>query len=66
MGDLLKQQESSGRLIAAICAAPTALRAHEVCLGKKLTSYPGMESNIMEGQKYTYLQDQVVVDGKSI
>ncbi|KAL0277282.1 UNVERIFIED_CONTAM: hypothetical protein PYX00_004626 [Menopon gallinae] len=66
VGKILKEQESSGRLIAAICAAPLALKAHGVCSTKKITSYPSMEKEITEGQKFTYLQDKVVVDGNLI
>lgn len=64
MGELLKEQEKSGRVIAAICAAPTALKAHGIAEGKKVTSYPSMEKDMVKGGKYTYLQDKVVVDGK--
>lgn len=63
VGKLLKDQEESGKMIAAICAAPTALKAHQICLGKKITSYPSTETALMEGQQYNYLQDKVVVDG---
>lgn len=66
VGELLKEQESAGRFIAAICAAPTALRAHEVGFGKSLTSYPSVKECLVEGGKYQYKEDRVVVDGKLI
>ncbi|KAG5881695.1 hypothetical protein JTB14_006556 [Gonioctena quinquepunctata] len=66
IGALLKEQESSGRWIAAICAAPTALKAHGIALGKTVTSYPAMKNVMEEGGKYTYKEDTVVVDGKVI
>jgi len=64
VGSLLQKQEAEGRLIAAICAAPTALKKHGIGKGKKLTSYPSTQSTMEEGAEYTYLQDRVVVDGK--
>lgn len=30
VGKILKDQESKGKVIAAICAAPTALKAHKI------------------------------------
>lgn len=66
VGQLLKDQESCGRLIAAICAAPTALRAHGIAEGKTVTSYPAMEGCMTEGGKYNYKNDKVVVDGTLI
>lgn len=64
VGSLLKQQESAGRIIAAICAAPTALRAHEIGFGKNVTSYPSVEGCLTD--KYNYKQDNVVVDGNFV
>ncbi|XP_014255674.1 protein dj-1beta [Cimex lectularius] len=64
IGQLLKDQESSGRLVAAICAAPTALKAHGIALGKSLTSYPSFKEELSEC--YNYLEDRVVVDGNLI
>ncbi|CAH1155524.1 unnamed protein product [Phaedon cochleariae] len=66
VGALLKEQEKSGRIIAAICAAPTALKAHGIAIGKNITSYPSMKDQMVEGGKYNYLDDKVVVDGNII
>jgi hypothetical protein len=44
-----------------VVAAPTALQAHNVCIGKSLTSYPSFREQLQE--KYTYKEDKVVVDG---
>lgn len=52
VGELLKQQESEGRIVAAICAAPTALAAHNICQGKSLTSYPSVKSQLESIYKY--------------
>ncbi|KAH8381762.1 hypothetical protein KR009_000031 [Drosophila setifemur] len=65
VGDLLKKQESSGGLIAAICAAPTVLAKHGIASGKSLTSYPSMKAQLVD--KYSYVDDKnVVQDGNLI
>lgn len=64
VGQLLQQQEKEGRLIAAICAAPTALKAHGIAKGKKVTSYPAMKDDLVND--YVYLEDKVVIDGNLI
>lgn len=65
VGDILKEQESSGRLIAAICAAPLALLAHKIGLGKSLTSYPSVKDKLIAD--YKYVDDELVVqDGQLI
>ncbi|KAK9876124.1 hypothetical protein WA026_011241 [Henosepilachna vigintioctopunctata] len=66
VGKLLKEQDSAGRLIAAICAAPTALKAHGIGFGKNITSYPSVELQLTEGKNYTYKHDKVVVDGNIV
>jgi hypothetical protein len=49
-------------LMAAVrVAAPTALQAHNIGVGKALTSYPSFKEQLQE--KYTYKEDNVVVDG---
>ena len=50
-------------MIAAICAAPTALKAHGLGVGKRLTSYPTTRCEMMEGGKYQYMEEDVVIDG---
>lgn len=65
VGEILKAQESSGRLIAAICAAPLALHAHKIGFGKSLTSYPSVKDKLTSD--YKYVDDQKVVqDGQLI
>ncbi|KRT85851.1 hypothetical protein AMK59_439 [Oryctes borbonicus] len=66
VGKLLKDQEANGRKVAAICAAPTALKAHCIGTGKKVTSYPAMAAAMKEGGTYDYKEDDVVVDGNLI
>lgn len=65
LGRLLKTQEQSGRLIAAICAAPTSLLAHSIGLGKSITSYPGVKNQLVD--KYKYVDTEYVVqDGQLV
>uniref|UniRef100_A0A131Z259 Protein DJ-1 n=1 Tax=Rhipicephalus appendiculatus TaxID=34631 RepID=A0A131Z259_RHIAP len=65
VGKLLKEQEKCGRLIAAICAAPIALKSHGIGLGKRVTSHPSKKEDICKGD-YKYSEDRVVVDGQLI
>ena len=37
---MLEAQDRAGRVVAAICAAPTALASHKIGAGRKVTSYP--------------------------
>ncbi|KZC11793.1 Protein DJ-1 [Dufourea novaeangliae] len=64
VGNLLQQQEKENRVIAAICAAPVALKAHGISKGKQLTSYPSMKEKLVD--EYKYLEDKVVTDGNLI
>lgn len=65
VGDLLKNQEKNGKLIAAICASPAlVLKSHEVGVGKKITCYPSFKNDV-DG-KFTFVDEAVVQDGKLI
>lgn len=65
VGDLLKNQEKNGKLIAAICASPAlVLKSHEVGVGKKITCYPSFKNDV-DG-KFTFVDEVVVQDGKLI
>ncbi|CAK9834170.1 Protein dj-1beta [Anthophora retusa] len=64
VGKLLQEQEKENRVIAAICAAPTALKAHGIAKGKQITSYPAMKAELADD--YKYLEDKVVIDGNLI
>ncbi|KAH6933892.1 hypothetical protein HPB50_018673 [Hyalomma asiaticum] len=65
VGKLLKEQETSGRLVAAICAAPIALKSHGIGHGKQVTSHPSKKEDISKGD-YKYSEDRVVIDGQLI
>ncbi|KAI8433436.1 hypothetical protein MSG28_015472 [Choristoneura fumiferana] len=61
VGTLLKEHEKAGKIVAAICAAPTAFVAHGIGRGKKVTSYPTTKDHITGD--YTYVEgERVVVD----
>lgn len=59
----LKKAYADGRLIAAICAAPTVFGALGLLEGKQAICYPGMEDGLT-GAKVT--MEPVVVDGNVI
>ncbi|XP_065833416.1 Parkinson disease protein 7 homolog isoform X2 [Oscarella lobularis] len=64
VGKILESHWKAGKVIAAICAAPTALLAHKICLGMKVTSHPSVKSE-MEAN-YSYLEDRVVIDDRLV
>lgn len=57
----LRAAASSGRRLAAICAAPSVLGELHLLEGKKATCYPGFEDKLLGAQ---YCHDGVVTDGK--
>ena len=60
--ELLQKMKRSGKLIGAICAAPAAVLAPNGILdGKKVTCFPGYESEL--GPKIKFLAERVVTDG---
>ena len=52
-----------GKLVSAICAAPSVLGEAGLLNGKKATSYPGFEDKLVGAELST---DSVVVDGNII
>lgn len=61
--EILRAQAASGRICAAICAAPWALGVAGVLEGKTATCYPGFEDKLTGA---THSTDRVVVDGNII
>jgi len=57
----IKRARAAGKLLAAVCAAPTALEAAGVLAGKRATSYPG---NPLPSAHW--VEQTVVVDGDVI
>jgi len=58
---LLTKLAQAGGYTCAICAAPMALAAAGVHVGKTVTCYPGFQSQLEGGE---FVEDRVVVDGK--
>lgn len=63
---ILKKQESQNKWIAAICAAPIALKAFSIGNGHRLTSYPGKAGEFGADSGYIYSEERVVIDRKLI
>jgi len=60
--EAVKKFNSDGKIVAAICAAPTILERAGILSGKKATSYPGS----LKGSSCIYENDDVVIDGNII
>ena len=58
---LVKAAASTGKVVAALCAAPIALEAAGVLKGKRATVYPGNEL-----PSATFVEERVVVDGNIV
>ncbi len=59
----VKSFAASGKLVAAICAAPSVLGALGVLEGKKATCFPGFENSLVGAE---VVSDSVVTDGNVI
>lgn len=63
LAELIKKHNAEGKLLAAICAAPTVYGELGLLEGKKATCYPGMEDGLLGADKQL---DEVVVDGNFV
>ncbi|XP_023976218.1 LOW QUALITY PROTEIN: Parkinson disease protein 7 homolog [Physeter macrocephalus] len=61
--EIPKEQEKRKGLIAAICAGPTALLAHEIGFGSKVTTHPPAKDKMVDGSHYSYSENRVERDG---
>ena len=59
----IKSFAAEGKLVAAICAAPSVLGENHILEGKKATCHPGFEEKLLGAQ---WLEQPVVVDGNVI
>ena len=59
----IKSFATEGKLVAAICAAPSALGENHILEGKEATGHPGFEEKLLGAQ---WLEQPVVVDGNVI
>lgn len=64
VGDILKNHDKAGKILAAVCAAPTAFQSHDIGKGKNVTSYPAFKDKLASDYKYS--DDRVVVDGNLV
>ena len=60
---MIAQFATEGKLVSAICAAPSVLGEAGLLDGKKATSYPGFEEKLLGAEICT---DAVVMDGNII
>lgn len=60
---VIKKFAAEGKMVAAICAAPSVLGAAGLLEGKKATSYPGFEDKLTGAE---VVKDAVAVDGNII
>lgn len=63
VNNVIKEFAQAGKLVAAICAAPSVLGLAGLLEEKKATCYPGFEDKLL-GADFT--EDKVVVDGNII
>ncbi|MDI6810780.1 MAG: DJ-1/PfpI family protein [archaeon] len=61
--DAVKTAFEVGKIVAAICAAPSVLAKVGILKGKRATIYPGMET-ALTGAKH--INERVVMDGKLV
>ncbi|PAV86982.1 hypothetical protein WR25_24219 [Diploscapter pachys] len=64
VGSLLREQHEKGKLVAAICAAPIALKSHKIP-ADLVTSHPSVQKQLEEAG-YKYSTDRVVVSDKVV
>lgn len=57
----IRKAAAAGRLVAAVCAAPTALEVAGVLVGKRATAFPGCALPSAQ-----FVEDSVVEDGNVI
>src|SRR5690606_8617585 len=64
VGERLRKQYQRGALLAAICAAPTALARHGIALGASITCHPSVADSPKD--QYDVLSERVVQSGQLI
>ncbi|KAI8517439.1 Protein deglycase DJ-1zDJ-1 [Branchiostoma belcheri] len=63
--EVLQEQEGKGKLVAAVCAGPTALVKHGIGKDKTVTSHPSVQK-VMEEAGHPYTEARVSRDGHII
>ncbi len=64
VGERLRKHEAAGKWVAAICAAPIALKSHGVFQGRRMTSHPSVRSMLEDWCEYS--DHPLEADGKLI
>ena len=68
VAETARKQKESGKLLAAICAAPSVLGNLGLLAGKKATCYPGFDTQLI-GAEYTaepVTEDGNIITGKGM
>ncbi len=60
---LIQDFYATGKLVAAICAAPIVLKEAGITAGKTLTSFPGFRDEFADSH---YVEERVIQDGSLI
>jgi protein deglycase len=60
----IRRAAEQGKLLAAVCAAPTALDAAGVLSGKRATAYPGSELPTAQRSEDRVVEDGNVITGR--
>lgn len=60
---LIRDFDSRGKMLAAICAGPLVLEKAGILVGRRVTSYPGLEDRLKDS---IYLDNPVVVNDNII
>ena len=60
---VIKEFAQEGKLVCAVCAAPSVLGLAGILEGKKATCYPGYEDKLLGAN---FIKEKVVVDGNVI
>lgn len=63
VAEVLKEMNRQGKLVGAICAAPSVLGKCGILEGKKATCYPGYEEKMTGAE---FVNEMVVVDGNVV
>lgn len=63
LADLIRKADKEGKLLAAICAAPTIYGEMGLLEGKNATCYPGMEDKLLGAN---WQEQPVAVDGNFV
>ncbi|ETN61030.1 dj-1 protein (park7) [Anopheles darlingi] len=66
VGELLRHYQSSAKIVAAICAAPTVFAAHgNLFAGRRLTSYPAFKDSL-NGAGYAWQEPEQSPNGRVV